>query len=69
MIGTNLRGEMKSISTEASADSVEFALIGKLAEALRLSSSEVSVFYDNSKEIVRSKMQVNLRMCDRVNIV
>jgi hypothetical protein len=64
MIGTNLRGEMKSISTEASADSVEFALIGKLAEALRLSSSEVSVFYDNNRE-----MNVNLRICDRVNIV
>ena len=41
MICTNLRGEMKSISSEASTDNVEFALIGRFAEAMRLSSSEV----------------------------
>ena len=39
---TNLRGEMKSLTNETTTDTVEFALIGRFAEALRLSSSEVA---------------------------
>ena len=51
-MSTNLRGEMKSIQTGSPPSSIHIAIIDRLADAMRISSSEVTLSYEltnNSK--------------------